>query len=258
MRIRKQRHVVDGRDAYETGAAVSGGRMQIPRSRGAASGFLLVALGIWGALIPFVGPSFDFAYGPDGGAWTLARFWLEVLPGIAAVAGGLLLLTSRNRATAMLGGWLAVLAGAWFVVGRAFAEPLALGDPGTPVATTATKQMWLELAYFSGLGAVIVLLGGLAVGRLSVRSLRDVRYAHRPVATHAPAAAVIDDKPNYRVDRRSDYRADETAHPMRPVTEPQPVPVSAATGPQAVAHPRRHRGLSNLFRRGNSRTFAAR
>ena len=32
-----------------------GGRMRMPRSRGAASGFLLVLLGIWGALIPFVG-----------------------------------------------------------------------------------------------------------------------------------------------------------------------------------------------------------
>ena len=43
--------------------------------------------------------------------------WLEVLPGVVAVVGGLLLVRSRNRATAMLGGWLSVVAGAWFVVG---------------------------------------------------------------------------------------------------------------------------------------------
>src|SRR6202035_5237512 len=84
--------------------------------------FLLILLGGWGALIPFVGPYFDFAYTPDQEwAWTAARGWLEVLPGAATAVGGVLLLTSRNRATAMFGGWLTVLAGAWFVVGRALA-----------------------------------------------------------------------------------------------------------------------------------------
>ena len=41
------------------------GRLQMPRSRGAASGFLLILLGAWGALIPFAGPYFDFAFGPN-------------------------------------------------------------------------------------------------------------------------------------------------------------------------------------------------
>src|SRR5690349_20759451 len=88
-----------------------GSRMQIPRSRGAASGFLLLVLGVWGALIPFIGPYFDFAFTPDQ-PWimTIGRGWLEVVPVVAAALGGLLLLISRNRATAMFGGWAAVLA----------------------------------------------------------------------------------------------------------------------------------------------------
>ena len=50
-----------------------GGRLQIPRSRGAASGFLLIVLGVFGALIPFVGPYFDFAFSPDTPwAWSSA------------------------------------------------------------------------------------------------------------------------------------------------------------------------------------------
>jgi hypothetical protein len=167
----------------DTDAPVRGSRMRIARSRGAASGFLLILLGVWGALIPFVGPYFDFTYGPDGmWVWTTARGWLEVLPGAVAVVGGLLLLTSRNRATAMLGGWLAVAAGAWFVLGRAFAGPLGLGDPGAPVASTDLKRLVLELAYFSGLGVLIVFLGAAALGRVSVRSVRDVQMAQRPVA----------------------------------------------------------------------------
>jgi hypothetical protein len=171
----------------DTGVPVRGGRMQIPRSRGATSGFLLILLGAWGALIPFIGAYFNFAYTPDQEwTWTAARGWLEVLPGAATALGGLLLLISGNRATAMLGGWLAVLAGAWFVVGRAFAGLLSIGDPGTPVASTDTVRVWMEVAYFSGLGALIVFLGALALGRVSVRSLRDIQHAHRPETGPAP------------------------------------------------------------------------
>ena len=151
------------------------------RSRGAMSGFLLILLGVWGALIPFVGPYFDFAFTPDQAwAWTDARGWLEVLPGAVAVVGGLLLLVSRNRATAMLGGWLGVIAGAWFVVGRASAGLFGIGDVGSPVAVTETKSVVLELAYFYGLGALIIFLGAAALGRISVRSVRDVEFIEQP------------------------------------------------------------------------------
>ena len=49
----------------DTGVHPRAGRLQIPRSRGAASGFLLLLLGVWGALIPFIGPYFNFAYTPS-------------------------------------------------------------------------------------------------------------------------------------------------------------------------------------------------
>ena len=163
--------------------AVQGGRMRIPRSRGAASGLLVVVLGLWGALVPFVGPAFDFAYNPDQGSkWSSTRGWLEVLPGVVAVVGGLLLVRSRNRATAMLGGWLSVVAGAWFVVGRVMATTLTIGEIGRPVAENDTKAAWLELTYFYGLGALIIFLGAMGLGRLSVRSVRDVGYAQRVAA----------------------------------------------------------------------------
>jgi hypothetical protein len=166
------------------------GRMQMPRSRGAASGFLLILLGLWGALVPFVGPLFDFAFTPEKEwVWTAARGWLEVLPGAVTVVGGFLLLSSRNRFTAMLGGWLTVLAGAWFVIGRALAGPLGLGNPGAPVAANETKRVVLELAYFYGLGALIIFLGALALGRLSVRTVRDIRYAERTALAAEPAAS---------------------------------------------------------------------
>ena len=102
------------------------GSLHMPRSRGAVSGLLLIILGVWGALIPFIGPYFHFAYTPDQPwAWSTARAWLEVFPGATTAVGGFLLLISGNRATAMFGGWLAVIAGAWFVVGRTLASTIA-------------------------------------------------------------------------------------------------------------------------------------
>jgi hypothetical protein len=149
--------------------------LQMPRSRGAVSGLLLVILGAWGALIPFVGPHFNFAYTPDQDwTWTTARGWLEVFPGATTVLGGLLLIVSGNRAIAMFGGWLAVLGGAWFVVGGQFAPILRIGTIGDPIATTDRKRALLEVTYFSGLGALIVFLGGIALARLAVRLARDV------------------------------------------------------------------------------------
>ncbi len=64
-------------------------RLWMPRSRGAVCGLVLIVLEAWGALIPFVGPHFDFAYTPDRDwAWNTARGWLEVVPGGLTALGG--------------------------------------------------------------------------------------------------------------------------------------------------------------------------
>lgn len=149
--------------------------LYMPRTRGALTGLLLILLGAWGALVPFFGPNIDWAYMADPAwTWTATKGWLEVLPGAAAALGGLLVLMSGNRASAVFGGWLAVLGGAWFVVGRAFAATLGIGNLGLPAASTDLKRALLEVTYFTGLGALIVFLGGAAVGRLAVRHARDV------------------------------------------------------------------------------------
>src|ERR1700744_2628368 len=164
--------------------------LRMPRSRGAVCGLLLVILGAWGALIPFVGPHFNFAYTPDqAGAWSSAPGWLGGLPGVATVLGGLLLIFAGNRVSAMLGGWLAVLAGAWFVIGSEVAPLLKIGSPGDPVAATDRKRAVLEISYFSGLGALIVLVGGVVLARTAVRLARDVEVvdAEEPLES-VPAA----------------------------------------------------------------------
>lgn len=159
---------------------------RVPRSRGAVSGTLLVLLGAWGAIIPFVGPYFDYAYTPDA-AWdyTNGRLLLEILPGAGAAIGGLVLLGSAHRVLAMLGGWLAALSGAWFIVG----EPVSAfwGEPtvGTPIGDTE-RQVLEYLGFFGGLGAVIVFLAAFALGRLAVVGVREAELARQPAAPAPP------------------------------------------------------------------------
>src|SRR5216684_2735056 len=111
------------------------GMSGIPRSRGAFSGVMLILLGAWGGLIPFVGPYLHYAYTPPNTAWhfTLARLWLEILPGAAVVLGGVLVTLSASRLIAGGGAILAALGGGWFVVGREVNRLWPhLGVPGAP------------------------------------------------------------------------------------------------------------------------------
>jgi hypothetical protein len=154
--------------------------MRVPRSRGAVSGLLLILLGAWGALIPFIGPYLDYSYGTDQSwHWTAARGWLEVLPGAVTAFGGLLVLISANRIRGSLGGWLAALAGAWFVLGQTLAPLLHLGNIGQPLSQTNRGRAAAQVGYFYGLGVVILFLAAFALGRLAVVGLRDLRAAER-------------------------------------------------------------------------------
>jgi hypothetical protein len=184
---------------------------------------LLVIMGAWGAVIPFVGPHFNFAYTPDQDwAWSTARGWLEVLPGAATVLGGLLLILSGNRITAMVGGWLAVLAGAWFVIGGQIAPMLGIGSAGDPIAATERKRAALEISYFSGLGAVIVFVAGVAVARLAVRSASDAEALARVEAARVS-----------RLAERSYSAPSYLSGPEEPAEPAPEVPSDALTMPRA-------------------------
>ncbi|MDG3010801.1 hypothetical protein G4X40_11640 [Rhodococcus sp. D2-41] len=154
------------------------GRLWVPRRRGAVGGLLLMLLGAWGAIVPFVGPYFDFTYGPASTwSWTAARGWFEVAPGAAAFLGGLMLLLTSSRAVAMAGAWLAVAGGVWFVIGPAFAPWLTPGELGAPGDPRAGMSALEQIGYFSGVGVAIALLGGISLGRLSALTVRDAQAA---------------------------------------------------------------------------------
>lgn len=174
--------------------------IRIPRTRGAVSGLVLIVLGVWGSLLPFLGPTFGYAYTPaDSWHWTLWRLFLEVLPGVAAIVGGLLLLFSVDRISASVGGWLAVAGGLWFVVGLPLATVAGIDNVGVPAGGNPTLRAWEQVGLFYGVGAVIVLFGALALGRLAVVGVRDMAIADRHARRRSEAdAAVVDREPVVR------------------------------------------------------------
>src|SRR5262249_51555823 len=133
------------------------GMLRVHRSRGAASGALLILLGAWGGLIPFVGPYAHFAYEPDTTwTWSHARLWLEVLPGSITLIAGLVVALTRLRPLALIAALFAALSGAWFAIGSALA-PLwpATSSVGTPVGGQVARALE-QIGFFSGVGVAIV------------------------------------------------------------------------------------------------------
>jgi hypothetical protein len=163
------------------------------RSTGMASGLLVMVLGIWGALIPFVGPYFDYSFGPNT-TWhfTTDRLWLNILPGALAVIAGLLLLMAATRAAGILAGWLGLIAGAWFVVGPAVSITWesGTGPIGRPLFGS-TRQMLELVGYFYGLGALIVAMTAFAIGRFASRP----RLAEQEAIARAAARGAVTQAP---------------------------------------------------------------
>jgi hypothetical protein len=141
-------------------------------------GALLVLLGVWGGLIPFVGPYFHYSYSPaNPWIYTSGRLWLEILPALGTLAGGLTVSMSKIRWIVLAGAWLAALSGSWFAVGTAIA-PVWIGGTapvqGTPTGNAAARALE-QIGFFDGLGVVIVFVAVLTLGRFSGIAFRGTR-----------------------------------------------------------------------------------
>jgi hypothetical protein len=147
-------------------------------------GFAVIVLGAWGALIPLVGPYFDFGFDTDR-TWRLSeQHWtLSIIPGaVAAAAGLMLMLPTRGR----IGAWIAALAAAWFAAGP-FLHPL-WSDTVAPLATGDAKQAALWIGYFIAPAVLIAYMSGLSQGvRRSTTIVSTPAADITPKAHRAPA-----------------------------------------------------------------------
>jgi hypothetical protein len=204
----------------------------MPRRRGAVIGMCLVVLGIWGAIIPFVGPYFHYAFiNLQKWHFTYGRLWLDIIPGAVTFFAGLLLVGAGTRPTALFAGWLAAAAGAWYVVGPQISRLWNHGiiQAGRPF-DGYTRQTVEQLGFFYALGAAILLLAGIAIGRASVVAARDVLMAEAGggrlrrrgpwTAPIAPAETGASEQPT------------GTVGPRRPISR-QPAPQRSPTEGQS-------------------------
>jgi hypothetical protein len=171
--------------------------LRLPRTTGALSGLLVLLLGVWGGLIPFIGPYFHYAFGGyQHWHWTSQRLWLNVVPGAVAVIGGLMLMRASTRVGGLTAGWVALAAGAWFAVGPVVSilwhhTIYAIGTP----AGGHTRQMLEWVGYFYGVGALIIGLAAFAMGRYFSRPRVVAEAAAVAEAPVAERAAVADRAP---------------------------------------------------------------
>ncbi|MDR2986762.1 MAG: hypothetical protein LBV34_18180 [Nocardiopsaceae bacterium] len=153
--------------------------VRTPRSRGGLSGFVLILLGAWGGIAPYVGPSLGFGYTPDE-AWTntSGRLYLSAIPGGVVLLAGLIMMLSRSRWLGGLCAFIAAAGGAWFIAGAALvsflpASQAASISVGTPLGSGAHIAVLTNLVLFTGVGVLILFFAASGLGRFSLAAHRD-------------------------------------------------------------------------------------
>ena len=156
------------------------------------AGLIILIAGVWGGLIPFLGPTFHFTLGPDvAWHWTNARLWLSVLPAIAAVLGGLILMGRGPRLSGHFGALLALAGGVWFAVGPDVSMLWNHGVSAQGVAHGhhAITRMLEYLTLHSGIGVLITALAAYSLPGVTTTVARRGRL-ERDAAVASTGAAV--------------------------------------------------------------------
>jgi len=224
---------------------------RIPRTKGALSGFLIVLLGIWAGLVPFVGPYFHYAmHSNQHWQWFADRFWLEVLPAIVAVVGGLILMGGMTRISMMFGGLLALAAGLWFIVGPNVSMlwnhgAITVGPPMGRHNITRTLE-WI--GFFYGVGGLITMFSSYALGFMAALPIVDERVVGSRTAAAGTGAAA-----GYAAGRATAPRdRDAAPAPAAPAGDGTTAPTGTGTG--TATAPRSRTGRFFRRRRATTRT----
>jgi hypothetical protein len=200
-----------------------------------AAGLLILVMGLWGGLAPFVGPYFHFALGPDKSwTWTTGRLWLSVLPAAVAVLGGLMLIGSGPRPGGKLGALLALAAGLWFAIGPQVSLLWnASGAQGVAHGATGVRVLEM-LTYHTLLGSLMAALAGYALPGLVTRPTRAETAEAAPAPAAATPTAIATTAPATRAEL-----------PREPGDRQARAPVAPAEAPAVVANTRTHTALSD-------------
>ena len=165
-----------------------------PSGRLAVAGVCALAVGVWGAIVPFVGPAIRFnADGTPSWFWNLPHALLWLAPGAAAVVAaaavlGFVPLTrrGRGRVSTAFAGFIMAVAGAWFVIGP-LAWPVMKASAGVFVPAGPLRELDYQLVYSLGPGVLLLLFGGMVIGWGLRRRPSRGESLGAPVAGTSPA-----------------------------------------------------------------------
>jgi hypothetical protein len=143
---------------------------------------LILLLGAWVIVAALIGPMFNFGFFNDD-TWNFStKQWeLQLIPGIVAVIGGLLLMTP-SAGSGSFGALLAFLAGAWLIIGPVVYPLWAAGHVHTFGTENMKTLRWI--GHFYGPGGLILYFAGYGHGLLSRRTVvQDTVTESPPAAT---------------------------------------------------------------------------
>lgn len=176
-RVTRQERVTRDDAAVRQEAA---GRHMVAASAGPGLGFLgllVLLLGAWGGIVPFVGPLFGYRSTHSGSfAWTAPHVFLYLIPGAVAMFFGLVLMGAamERRARFSLSKELAALVimacGAWFVLGPVVWPIFSSSAVFTATTGGALARFVNFLGYNLGPGLLLASLGAMALVRPVARS----------------------------------------------------------------------------------------
>lgn len=163
----------------------------------AGTGILVILLSAWAGVVPFVGPSFGFsADGAPSWHWSWTHAMLGLAPGAVALVAGLVLIRRAPR-TAFGSGRGALAAAAVLIA--ACGGWLAIGPVTWPVldsqhyfvgGASPLHELAYQAGYSLGPGALLVLLGGFALG-WAARHQRIAAPIAQPTMTSVPNVAPV-------------------------------------------------------------------
>jgi len=157
-------------------------------------GLLALVISAWGGIIPYLGSAFGFsADGTPSWHWNLSHVVLALIPGAIGCLFALSLMVRTGPGVALrrlgltAGGLLAIVSGAWFVIGP-LAWPVLVSNGHYFVAASPLRELEYQVGYALGPGLILAVCGASAMGWAARHN--------RPLASGAsPTTTVGTDRP---------------------------------------------------------------
>ncbi|HWE68867.1 MAG TPA: hypothetical protein VG205_00820 [Acidimicrobiales bacterium] len=207
-------------------------------------GVITLLISAWGGIIPYLGPTFGFsADGSPSWSWGLTHTVLALAPGALGclVAFSFLAPLSptavgRRRASLTLAGLVAVVCGAWFVVGP-LAWPIVHNTGPYFVTAAPLRGLANQVGYSFGPGLILAACGAFAMG-WAVRHNRPLEATGSDVQPVVPEeSGIIRTEPVSTPLAPSMPAAAATAAPVAPPTAEPVVPAQSAAPVAPPAEP---------------------